>query len=110
MRGLMMRELRHEYIRAIQEEQQRTATLREDFDKHKGRVEEEVRADVEEAFGELAEWAREAAKADIGSGPLDSSAHRARGRSAGRQKLEGEQPSVFDAEPRREVQLLQRYI
>ena len=64
-----MRELRHEYIRAIQEEEQRTATLREKYVKHKGIVEEEVRADVEEAFGELAEWAKEAAKADIGGGP-----------------------------------------
>ena len=105
-----MRELRHEYIRAIQEEEQRTATLREKYVKHKGLVEEEVRADVEEAFGALAEWAKEAAKADIGGGPLDALAHGARGRPAGRQKLEGEQPSVFDAERRREVLLLQRYI
>lgn len=42
-----------------------------------------MRAEVEEAFGELEEWAREAAKADIGSGPLDSLAHGTRGRSAG---------------------------
>jgi hypothetical protein len=72
-------------------------------------VANKVGADVEEAFGELADWAREAAKAD-GSGPPDALAHGAKGRSAGRRRSEGEQPPVFDAEPRREVLLLQRYI
>ena len=84
MRGLMMRELRHEYIRAIQEEQQRTAALQANYNDHKEKVEGAVRADVAEAFGALAEWAREAAKADIGSGPLGALGRGSTGRAAAR--------------------------
>lgn len=48
-----MRELRQEYVRAIQEKQDKADTLREDYKVHKERVVDETVAAVSAAFARM---------------------------------------------------------